>query len=89
MNVLEMANIMTTVLAEPAVRDVFKTVASLRRVKLKELVSDEKRRPEIKTILSRLRDAQLVAEERFAIEDWNQYYVTAQGLEVERALTGM
>ena len=83
-----------SMLAVPTVRLVFEQVVKNRSIRLGELI--ERVRPkvdrenveemlrELKETLNKLKDAELIKEKGSAIEEFNTYYVTANGLEANR-----
>jgi hypothetical protein len=81
-------------LSDPVTRRVFEIIAKNRTVKYKELwryaESTTEDYGETKTKLDerlgQLKEARLIAEETAPISDFNIYYVTAEGLSVERRL---
>ncbi len=84
-----------TLLSNDVVKLVFKVVLKNRSVMLKEIRESLNRTPELQASLDevkledavkKLKDADLIKERTAPIEDFNTYYVTANGLTAERQL---
>lgn len=74
-------------LADQKIRDTFELIASVRKIRLKDLLDRLHASKEDASVrLIRLKDANLIEEEKASVEDFNTYYVTADGLSVERKL---
>jgi hypothetical protein len=81
-------------LSDPVTRRVFELIAKNRTVKYKELWRDAESttgnysdvKAELDERLEQLKHARLIAEESAPIADFNIYYLTADGLSVERRL---
>jgi len=76
-----------SMLAVPTVRLVFEQVVKNRSIRLGELI--ERVRPKVdrenvEEMLRELKDAELIKEKGSAIEEFNTYYVTANGLEANQ-----
>lgn len=74
-------------LTTPMVRPIFKLVVKNRSIRFGELarqVEPEVNREQAKITLKELKDAHLIKEKGSAVEDFNTYYVTADGLEASR-----
>lgn len=79
-----------TLLTVPAVRDVFNKVAKERTIRFKKLQSDLGiERDEAFASLNKLKEANLIKEHEAAVEDFTTFYVTAEGLSVERELRNL
>jgi hypothetical protein len=64
---------------------VFRKLLERRKASLVELAEPDKI-DEVALQMETLRSNNLVAEERAPAREWNTYYVTAQGLEMDRNL---
>ena len=78
-----------SMLAVPTVRLVFEQVVKNRSIRLGELI--ERVRPKVdrenvEEMLRELKDAELIKEKGSAIEEFNTYYVTANGLEANQGV---
>jgi predicted transcriptional regulator len=74
-----------TLLSEPATRRVFEHVVKNRSIRLEELMRQlDIDRDHARTTLRQLQRAQLINEKGAGIEDFNTYYVTADGLAASR-----
>jgi len=82
-------------LSNNVVKLVFKEVLKNRYVLLKEIRESLYKKPELQATLNnskledavkKLKDADLIKERTAPIEDFNTYYVTADGLTAERQL---
>ena len=86
-----------TLLTVPAVRDVFNKVAKERTIRFKKLQNDLGiERDEAFASLNKLKEANLILKEanlikehEAAVEDFTTFYVTAEGLSVERELRNL
>jgi len=79
-----------TLLTVPAVRDVFNKVAKERTIRFKKLQNDLGiERDEAFASLNKLKEANLIKEHEAAVEDFTTFYVTAEGLSVERELRNL
>lgn len=70
-------------------KEVFKTVAKNRSVLFKELyqaLGKDLGKTKVEEAVRQLKDADLIKERVAPIEDFNTYYVTADGLTVEKQL---
>lgn len=79
------------VLANPHVRNVFTTIAKNRQILFKDLIgsmSPAVERDAIRASLEELKKANLIkeVEETLTLGDFDRYYVTADGLRIERQL---
>lgn len=82
-------NAILSMMSNPWTREVFRTVAKNRYVRFRDLC-DRKIVPDPKALNSVLQDltnAALIRTEEAPVADFNTYYVTAEGLSAERALT--
>ena len=83
-----------SLLSDPLTRRVFDLIAKHRTVKYKELWRDAEFRmsdyrdtkAKLDGRLGQLKAARLIAEESAPISDFNIYYLTEEGLSVERKL---
>jgi hypothetical protein len=64
----------------------FKKIVELRRASLAELSEQPDQLDEVATQMETLRSKKLVAEEMAPALEWRTYYLTADGLEMERSL---
>ena len=71
-------------LAAPSAREIFKQIVNRRTVRFNDLVQLAGGREPAKQAIKLLIGASLVKEESSGLEDFNTYYVTAQGLEASR-----
>jgi len=85
-----MPDLMTTftfIAAEPIARAVLEQVAKSRYVRFDELLKMTQPkidRAAVKDALSKLKDMHLVDEKSTSIEDFNTFFITADGLEASR-----
>ncbi len=76
-----------SLLDDAAVLDAFKLIVSVRKIRLKDLVDKlQTNKEDASKWLSQLKEADLISEEPASIDDFNIYYVTSQGLSVDRKL---
>jgi len=77
-------------LAAPVVRLVFERVLKNRSIRFGDLIKQVEQvdpnvdRRQAKATLDQLQNAHLIKEKGSALEDFNTYYVTADGLEASR-----
>ena len=88
-------NVVVMLLSNDVVKFVFKEVLKNRSVQFKEIRESLYQKPELQSNLDnfkledavkKLKDADLIKERTAPIEDFNTYYVTADGLTAERQL---
>ncbi len=81
-----------SLLSELPTRCVFDQVVKKRRIRFRDLLKQLESvdhpldRGTAKEMLNRLKMAQLISEEVSSIEDWNTYFLTADGLEASREM---
>jgi hypothetical protein len=82
-------------LSDKVIQLVFKEILQNRSVLFKEIFESLAKKPELETAMTKfsledavksLKDADLIKERSAPIEDFNTYYVTANGLSAERQL---
>lgn len=80
------------VLAEPMARVLFEQVAKNRSIRFEQLLKRVQflystlSREDARATLQQLKNAQLIGEISSPIEDFNTYYITAEGLEAGRKI---
>jgi hypothetical protein len=85
-------NLATSVLVDPATKALLRALASRKRAKFGDLVTMLKAEQllgsddEALSSLGKLKDLHLVEERGAVLPRWNEYYVTADGLEANRKL---
>ena len=87
-------SIIVMLLSKDTIKRVFKEVLRNRSVLFKELRESLRKTPELRALdkpqleeaVKKLKDADLIKERTASIEDFNTYYVTADGLTAERQL---
>src|SRR5712664_1614303 len=79
-------------LANPTVRDVFRTVVQKRRIRFNDLAklvhgtTSPVSKEEVQHVLDDLRAANLIEAEPAPVQDFQTYYITADGLMAAREL---
>jgi hypothetical protein len=81
---------LTILFANDVVREVFKTIVEKRSLLFKEILAslDKKdgKRKELEDAVEALKGAELIKERSSPVQDFNSYYVTADGLTAAREL---
>lgn len=75
-------------LANPKTKQVLRTVVKGKAVRLRELVRDDITQEEALQAIDILKEAALVKETPSPIADLKTYFVTASGLQADRAMQG-
>lgn len=86
-------DVVVTLLSNAALASVFKTIAEKRTVQFKDIrdllpktLGAVPTESELKQAVATLKEADLIKERPAPIDDFATYYVTADGLNVQRAL---
>jgi hypothetical protein len=79
-------SIVSLLIANQGLLELFKKVVERRKASLQELSGSADKLDSAEAGLAQLSDAKLIAVERAPVREWNTYYVTAGGLEVDRAM---
>ena len=84
------ATLLVTLLAKPLMKEVLKEIVKTQAVLLKDLVNRiPQGKSEVTKALSELKRAELIKERQAPLDDFNTYYVTAEGLQAHSRLRGL
>ncbi|HXF84350.1 MAG TPA: hypothetical protein VNK49_03095 [Anaerolineales bacterium] len=74
-------------LGEEANRQVFNQILKNRKVQLRELIETGYSRERIKKVLTNLKKYNLIGEKASTFDEFNTYYITAEGLQIGRKIS--